>query len=68
MYPYIRCPTCGCPIGHIYRLFQAMRAIKNESTAKEKDLVDVFQILGVHNYCCKTRMLTARQFNEHLHE
>lgn len=71
MYPYVKCPTCGCLIGHLYRLFQKMRAIKNEAedlNEDEKGLMDIFDILGITNYCCKTRMMTARQFNDFLHE
>lgn len=68
MYPYVKCPTCGCLLGHIYRLFQQMRAIKNQSEAKDKDLIDVFEILQVNNFCCKTRLLTSRQFNDFLRE
>lgn len=68
MYPYIKCPTCGCFIGHLYRLFQAMRTIKNESDEEDKNLMDIFDILKVKNYCCRTRMMTARQFNDFLHE
>lgn len=68
MYPYIKCPTCGCMIGHLYRLFQAMRAIKNQSQDSEKNLMDIFEILGLQSYCCKTRMMTTRGFNDYLHE
>ena len=68
MYPYIKCPTCGCLLGHIYRLFQEMRAIKNQADDEEKNLMEIFQILGLKSYCCKTRMMTLRQFNDYLHE
>jgi DNA-directed RNA polymerase subunit N (RpoN/RPB10) len=68
MYPYVKCPTCGCLLGHIYRLFQAMRVIKNQSDDEDKNLMDIFAILGLTNYCCKTRVMTARQFNDFLHE
>ncbi len=74
MFPYVRCPTCGCVIGHIYRLFQEMRRIKNESNDandvndSEKNLIDVFNLLGIVNYCCKTRLITSRQFNDYLRE
>lgn len=65
MHPTIKCPTCGCLIGHLYRLFQAMRAMKAEG---REDLMDIFKLLSVHSYCCKTRLLTTRQFNDFLRE
>lgn len=64
MYSYVKCPTCGCLLGHLYRLFQEMRAIKNVSDEEEKDLIDVFKILGIANYCCKTHVMSSRQFIE----
>jgi len=30
--------------------------------------MDIFKILGIKSYCCKTRILTLRQFNDYLHE
>jgi DNA-directed RNA polymerase subunit N (RpoN/RPB10) len=45
-----------------------MRQIKNESDETDKNLMDIFEILGLTNYCCKTRVMTARQFNDFLHE
>ncbi len=68
MYPYIKCPTCGCVIGHIFRLFQEMRLIKNQTDDPEKNLLDIFEILGVKNFCCRTHMITSRQFNDFLRE
>ncbi len=68
MYPYIKCPTCGCMIGHVYRLFQEMRMIKNQSDEPDKNLIDIFDYLKITNFCCRTRMLTSRQFNDFLRE
>ncbi len=68
MYPYIKCPTCGKTIGHLFRLFQEVRAIKNQSPEEDKDLLDIYEALHVHNYCCKKCLSTARIFNEFLYE
>ena len=68
MYPYVKCPTCGCFIGHIYRLFQEMRLIKNQTNDVDKNLIDIFELLGITNMCCKTRIMTSRQFNDFLYE
>lgn len=68
MYPYVKCPTCACLIGHVYRLFQEMRTIKNASNESEKDMIDIFKLLGITNYCCKTRLMASRQFNDFLRE
>ncbi len=65
MYPYIKCPTCNTLLGHLFILFKEMRAIKNEHN--EEDLLDVFKLLHINNWCCKTRMMTVREFNEFLH-
>ncbi len=67
MYPWIKCPTCNNFIGHLFPLFKAMRAIKNEQEPNANDLLDVFAILGDIKWCCKTRLLTVREFNEFLH-
>ncbi len=69
MYPYIKCTSCGCLLGHLYRLFQEMRLSKNQTaTEADADLLDVFELLGVHNFCCKKSLMTARQFNDFLRE
>lgn len=65
MYPYIKCPTCNNLLGHLFHLFKAMRALKNEQ--EQDNLIDVFQILGINSWCCKTRMMAVREFNEFLH-
>lgn len=65
MYPYVKCPSCGNLLGHLYRIFKEMRALKNAND--ESDLLDVFEILNINSYCCKTRMMSSREFNEFLH-
>lgn len=65
MYPYVKCPSCGNLIGHLYPLFKAMRALKNEK--EQTDLIDVYEILGISSYCCKTRLMSSKEFNEFLH-
>ena len=65
MYPYIKCPTCNNLLGHLFNLFKQMRALKNEK--KEDNLIDIFEILGIQSYCCKTRIMSVREFNEFLH-
>ncbi len=65
MYPYVKCPTCNNLLGHLFPLFKAMRARKNEQ--KLEDLLDVYELLGVTNYCCKTRLMAVREFNAFLH-
>ncbi len=68
MYPYVKCPTCGCAIGHVYRLFQEMRLIKNQNDDPDKNLIDIFELLSITNFCCKTRLMTSRMFNDFLRE
>ncbi len=65
MYPYVKCPTCNNLLGHQFNLFKQMRAIKNEK--KQDDLIDIFELLGITSYCCKTRIMSVREFNEFLH-
>lgn len=65
MYPYIKCPTCNNLLGHLFEAFKAMRALKNEQN--QTDLLDVFELLGVNTWCCKTRLMAVREYNEFLH-
>ena len=66
MYPYVKCPSCGNLLGHVYRLFKEMRAFKNEK--KAENLVDIFEILHVNSYCCRTRITSSKEYNEFLHD
>jgi DNA-directed RNA polymerase subunit N (RpoN/RPB10) len=66
MHPPVKCATCGSLLGHVYRLFQDMRGKVNES--KGENLYEVFQLLHIERICCKTRLMTARQFNSFLHD
>jgi DNA-directed RNA polymerase subunit N (RpoN/RPB10) len=52
-------------LGHLFLAFKAMRALKNEQ--EQEDLLDVFELLGVTSWCCKTRLMAVREFNEFLH-
>lgn len=65
MYPWIKDPSCNNLLAHLFPLFKAMRAIKNEQ--KQDDLLDVWEILGITCTCCKTRLMAVREFNEFLH-
>jgi DNA-directed RNA polymerase subunit N (RpoN/RPB10) len=67
MYTYIRCPGCNTLIGHIVRLFQAIRTdlTKEDPNA---NLAHIFDMLDVQNYCCRARLTTQREFNAYLHE
>ena len=66
--PYTKCPTCNNLIGHVHVIMKEMRAIKNQNTNSDKNMIDIFEILGITNYCCKTRLISCREFNEYLHE
>lgn len=69
MYPWVKCPTCNNEIGAIYKLFVEMRKIETETQKNNDDanLLDVFEILKIKNVCCKTRLLTVREFNTFLY-
>ena len=66
MYPYVKCPSCGNLLGHVYRLFEQMKALKNEKNAE--DLVDIFNLLHIDTYCCRTRLTRPKEFNKFLHD
>lgn len=76
MYPFIVC-FCGRALGDIYDLFCAMRSAKQARMFEgididpsyvpivdtiQIDLLDVFDSLGLHMDCCRTRMLTQVEF------
>lgn len=73
MNPQIRCVTCGTLIGDIYYLFQELKKLKYNETINKKninayqleldnmidlDLNDIFNILHIERYCCRTRIST----------
>ena len=66
MYSYIKCPTCNNEIGSIYKLFAEMRKIKIIEN-KEDNMLDIFELLNVQNYCCRNRLTNVRDFNQFLH-
>lgn len=65
MYCWIKCPSCNNFIAHVFRLFKGMRELKNKQ--EQEDLLDVFVHLGIISWCCKTRLMSVREFNEFLH-
>ena len=68
MYPPIRCLTCGNLVGHVYRLFQEIRLMKNMSDEEKKDLIKEFELIHIKCMCCKKILATTRQFNDFLRE
>ncbi len=61
MYPYIRCPTCGCLLGHLFELFKNMRAMVQEQN--NGTMLEVFDILGIESICCRTRISAICEFH-----
>lgn len=78
MYEYIRCPTCNESIGEFYQAFQEMKKLKKiqtntkkksaSDTVSQESYLDIFEILHIQNYCCRTRLSTVKRFNDTLYE
>ena len=79
MYPYIRCYTCGRPLGHIVDAFRAACAKKVAKAMAGKDLEpiytqfadadvvvgDILDLFNIRIVCCRTRMITQVDFTEY---
>lgn len=78
MYPYIVC-GCGNSIGEVYLLFDAMRkkhlrevygevadaAMIQVSSDLETELKFALDAVGVRRICCRTKLLTQKQFSDY---
>jgi DNA-directed RNA polymerase subunit N (RpoN/RPB10) len=65
MHCWVKCPSCNNYIAHLFRAFKGMRGLKNKQ--EQDNLLDVFELLGIKCWCCKTRLMAVREFNEFLH-
>ena len=76
----MRCYQCGNPISNIKAAFDKMRQIKTIESESKSDsthvgkrmvdatqnltLEDIFEILQLKRYCCRTHILTAINFHD----
>jgi DNA-directed RNA polymerase subunit N (RpoN/RPB10) len=73
----IRCVSCGMPIAHVYDVFTTLReekikkCLKDNNTIHAKassnldikvDCMDIFEILQIHNACCRMHLATVSEF------
>lgn len=80
MLDFIRCPSCGYPIGAVY---EAFNTIKVHLYKKELDtttnivinnvgvidyiqlsMKDIFDQFGINNMCCRQHMITSMDFSD----
>lgn len=75
MYPFIRCPTCVCPLGHVYLAYCEEKAqmlmelgldeIDPATLALQDQPIDtghILDALGIEKECCRAHIMCQRMF------
>ncbi len=75
MYPFIRCPTCGHPLGHLYPAYVEEKAqmlmslgldeIDPATLALQDQPIDtghILDALGIETECCRGHIMSQRMF------
>lgn len=83
MYEYVRCPSCNKSIGEFYILYHAMRKLKLKKITDvtktdpyklvfddtiQEDCLDIFELLGIHRICCRSKLSAVKRFSDTLYE
>lgn len=82
MLEYVRCTSCNTELGSIYGLFAEMRRyyiskqIEKIKTSNKnlqldndlnQDLTEIYELLHIDRYCCRTRLNQVVQFDSLLY-
>jgi DNA-directed RNA polymerase subunit N (RpoN/RPB10) len=74
------CPECGNCLGEIITAYKMISMFNRLEQSKKKNIVcpdkeilmegnfepeeDILDALGLENYCCRTKILTSREFHD----
>jgi len=77
---YVLCPECGKCIGELINAYKIISLFNRLEQAKKKNVMcpdktilmegnfepeeEILDSLGIYNLCCRTRVFTAREFND----